>query len=124
MSYLDGGGRLLVMGQNVAAATDNNPDPDPVFGRSTLYRAYLGSHYLQDNVFIPNDAPDETVAVTGLVGTLLQGMLLDLGGSARVPGTRRVLTNWRPVELQRVMPWSGQSQRPQGAVWSKRAMLH
>ena len=80
MSYLDGGGRLLVMGQNVAAATDNNPDPDPLFGRSTLYRAYLGSHYLQDNVFTPNDAPDETVAVTGLVGTLLQGMLLDLGG--------------------------------------------
>ncbi|MHB1318891.1 MAG: S8 family serine peptidase, partial [Anaerolineae bacterium] len=79
MSYLDGGGRLLVMGQNVASATDVNPDPDLVWGRSTLYRYYLGAHWLQDNVFAPTSAPHETVAVTGLPGTLLQGVLLDLG---------------------------------------------
>jgi uncharacterized repeat protein (TIGR01451 family) len=79
MGYLDGGGRLLVMGQNVASATDVNPDPDPVWGRSTLYRHYLGAHWLRDNVFVPTSAPPETVAVTGLPATLLQGVLLDLG---------------------------------------------
>ncbi|NLT74536.1 MAG: S8 family serine peptidase [Chloroflexi bacterium] len=79
MSYLDSGGRLLAMGQNAAEALDTNPDPDPVWGRSTLFHAYLGSHWLQGNVFGTASAPPETVAVTGLPGTFMQGVLLDLG---------------------------------------------
>ena len=79
MSYLDAGGRLLAMGQNVASATDIEPDPDPVWGRSTLYHGYLGAHWLQDDVFGGEGAPPEVVAVTGLAGSFLQGVALDLG---------------------------------------------
>ena len=79
MSYLDAGGRLLVMGQNVARATDIDSDPDPVWGRSALYHGYLGAHWLQDDVFGGGGAPPETIAVTGLAGSFLQGLALDLG---------------------------------------------
>ena len=48
MSYLDGGGRLLAIGPNLALASDVNPQPDPVFGRSKLFHAYLGAHWLPE----------------------------------------------------------------------------
>jgi uncharacterized repeat protein (TIGR01451 family) len=79
MSYLDGGGRLLAMGQNLASATDNEPDPDPLWGRSALYHGYLGAHRLRDDVFGGGGAPSEAVAVAGLAGSFLQGVALDLG---------------------------------------------
>ncbi len=79
MSYLDGGGRLLAMGQNLASATDNGLDPELTWGRSALYHGYLGAHWLQDDVFGGSGAPAEAVAVAGLAGAFLQGMSLDLG---------------------------------------------
>ncbi len=79
MSYLDAGGRLLAMGQNLAAATDIEPDADPTWGRSALYHGYLGAHWLQDDVFGGDGAPAEAVAVAGLAGGPLGGLALDLG---------------------------------------------
>lgn len=89
MSYLDGGGRLLAMGQNVAAATDIVADPDPTWGRSILYHGYLGAHWLQEAVFAGGGAPSEAVAVTGLTGSFMQGITLDLGPLGSGAGNQR-----------------------------------
>lgn len=81
--YLEGGGRLLAIGQNVAEASDVNPNPDPTFGRADLYHYYLGARWLQGNVFAPNDAamspPSGEVAVTGVGGSAMNQVALDLG---------------------------------------------
>ncbi len=81
--YLDGGGRLLAIGQNLAEASDVNPNPDPTFGRADLYHYYLGARWLQGNVFAPNDGatrpPSNEIAVVGVAGTAMSHVALDLG---------------------------------------------
>lgn len=81
--YLDGGGRLLAIGQNVAEASDVNPNPDPTFGRADLYHYYLGARWLQGNVFAANDAavrpPENAIAVVGLGDSAMRQVALDLG---------------------------------------------
>lgn len=81
--YLDGGGRLLAIGQNLAQASDVNPNPDPVFGRADLYHFYLGARWLQGNVFAPNDAAmrprSSEIAVVGLGDSPMRQVALDLG---------------------------------------------
>jgi hypothetical protein len=64
MSYLDGGGRLLAIGPNLALASDVNPQPDPIFGRSKLFHAYLGAHWLPDG-------RGQVRGATGVPGTWL-----------------------------------------------------
>jgi len=83
MRYLDGGGRLLAIGQNLAEASDVNPDSDPVWGRSNLYHGYLGAHWIQGSLYDPDGVgalpPDQDIAVVGLPGTFLSGVQIDLG---------------------------------------------
>lgn len=80
-AYLDGGGRLLAIGQNLAEASDVNPNPDPTWGRSSLYHDYLGVHWLQGNLYesaggVP---PSNRSGASGLPNTFLAGITLDLG---------------------------------------------
>ncbi len=82
-AYLDGGGRLLAIGQNLAEASDVNPDPDPTWGRAILYHHYLGAHWLQGSLFDPagagNRPPPARPSVVGVPGSFLAAIMLDLG---------------------------------------------
>lgn len=79
-AYLDQGGRLLALGQNLAQASDVNPDADPTWGRSGLYHHYLGAHWLQGALFGSGGyPPNQTPSVQAVPGSFLQGVRLDLG---------------------------------------------
>jgi len=82
-AYLDGGGRLLAIGQNLAEASDVNANPDASYGRARFYHAYLGAHWVQGSVFGPEgqavSPPQSVPAVMGASGTFLQGVALNLG---------------------------------------------
>ncbi len=74
------GGRLLVTGQDVAAAWDAlDSDGAGYF----LYAGNLGTKYLQDTIFDPTYAGllPAAPAVVGLPGSPLSGMVLDISGS-------------------------------------------
>jgi len=90
--YLDGGGRLLALGQNLAEASDVNGDADPVFGRSALYHQYLGAHWLQGSLYGPDGGaslpPGGGSAVFGLPETFLAGVGLDLGADGDGAGNQ------------------------------------
>ncbi len=81
--YLDGGGRLLAAGQNLAEASDTNADADATYGRSALYHQYLGAHWLQGSLFGPDGGttlpPSGSAAAMGMPATFLSGVGLDLG---------------------------------------------
>lgn len=52
IAYLQGGGSLIATGQDLAETSDIEiSPPDPRYGRSDLYHAYLGARFVQDNVF-------------------------------------------------------------------------
>ncbi|NLG28395.1 MAG: S8 family serine peptidase [Chloroflexi bacterium] len=82
-AYLDGGGRLLAIGQNLAEASDINPAVDAEWGRSDLYHGYLGAHWLQGSVFDPLNVgyypPAGRASVVGWPGSAFAGLSLDLG---------------------------------------------
>ena len=82
-SYLDAGGRLLAIGQNLAEASDVNADEDPTWGRAEFYHTYLGSHWLQGSVFDPAGLsgfpPKSAIGVVGMPESFLAGIELDLG---------------------------------------------
>ncbi len=79
-SYLDGGGRIIAVGQNLAEASDVNPDPDPTWGRASFYHNYLGAHWLQTSLFEQGVLPPEGApAFIGLPNTFLSLAKLDLG---------------------------------------------
>lgn len=81
--YLEGGGRLLAMGQNLAEASDVNPDSDATWGRASLLYHYLGVHWLQGSLFAPTGTgslpPAGQPALVGLPNTCFAGLSLDLG---------------------------------------------
>ena len=81
--YLDGGGRLLAIGQNLAEASDVNPDPDPEWGRAFFYHEYLGAHWLKTSVFAQQESeaqpPQAGPSIVGLVDSFLAGIALHLG---------------------------------------------
>ncbi|MBC7317464.1 MAG: hypothetical protein H5T70_13655, partial [Chloroflexi bacterium] len=79
MAYLEQGGRLLAVGQNLAEASDVNPDADPTWGRSRLYHHYLGAHWLQGALYGGGFPPSQTASLYGLPGTFLEGVALDVG---------------------------------------------
>jgi len=82
-SYLDSGGRLIAIGQNLAEASDVNEDENPTWGRADFYHAYLGAHWLQGNVFQggPNNnwPPSGEAAIVGLPESFLADMQFDIG---------------------------------------------
>src|SRR5207244_4839158 len=53
IAYLQNGGNLIAIGQNLTEASDinRNPPDDPRYGRSDLYHAYLGARFVQEDVF-------------------------------------------------------------------------
>jgi hypothetical protein len=78
--YLDSGGRLLAMGQNLAQASDIAEDDDETWGRSKLLHGYLGAHWLQGQLYGPDALPPGSIAtVTGHQEGFLAGVALDLG---------------------------------------------
>jgi len=79
IAYLEGGGRLLALGQNLAQASDINSNPDPSYGRSDLYHGYLGARWIQGSLFAGSQPPSSATAVSGAAGTFLAGVALDLG---------------------------------------------
>jgi len=82
-AYLDGSGRLLAIGQNLAEASDVNGNPDATWGRARFYHAYLGAHWVQGSVFGSEgqavNPPQAVAAVMGAADTFLQGVSLNLG---------------------------------------------
>jgi len=82
-AYLDGGGRLLAIGQNLAEASDINPSADSTWGRSALLHSYLGAHWIQGSLFDPAEQgyypPSERPSVVGWPGGPFAEMQLDLG---------------------------------------------
>jgi len=82
-AYLEGGGRLLAMGKNLAEASDVNQNPDPTWGRSPLYHYYLGAHWLQGSLV--GDDRQGALRAAGLPNTFLQGTELSLGRSPTDP---------------------------------------
>jgi hypothetical protein len=82
-AYLDGGGRLLALGQNLAEASDVNSDDNTTWGRGRFYHDYLGAHWLQGSLFGAEGSgtqpPQAGPAVIGQPGSFLQGVLLHLG---------------------------------------------
>ncbi|MCD6520390.1 MAG: S8 family serine peptidase [Anaerolineae bacterium] len=103
-SYLDAGGRILAVGQNLAMASDVNPDTDPMWERSFFYHAYLGAHWLQDSLFDPigggNLPPQGEPAVVGLPGTFLSGVRLHLGPVGDGAGNQRSIDEIAPGGLR------------------------
>lgn len=67
IAYLQSGGRLIATGQNLTDASDieRRPPDDPRYGRSDLYHAYLGSRFVQDNVFSATVALERDAVGTG-----------------------------------------------------------
>ena len=82
-AYLDGGGRLLALGQNLAEASDVNADADATWGRSDLYHGYLGAHWLQGSLWDPS-GPGPLSASERAGGDWPAGHLC--GGHAAQPG--------------------------------------
>ncbi|MHB1294817.1 MAG: S8 family serine peptidase [Anaerolineae bacterium] len=82
-AYLDGGGRLLATGQNLAAASDVNPDPDARYGLAEFLHAYLGAHRVSESLFDPDAIgllpPSGVSAIQAVPGGVLHGMQFDLG---------------------------------------------
>ncbi len=79
-AYLDGGGRLLAMGQNLAQASDiNEKEDDPTWGRADFYHGYLGAHWLQEDLFDGALPPEDGPAAVGLADSFLAGTTLHLG---------------------------------------------
>jgi len=78
-AYLEGGGRLLALGQNLAQASDVNASEDPVYGRSDLYHGYLGARWIQGSLFDDSQPPAEAVTVSGAPATWMGGVAIDLG---------------------------------------------
>jgi len=82
--YLDSGGRILAIGQNLAESSDVNPNTDPTWGRSDFYHSYLGAHWLAGSLFDPNEEgnfpPQAGPGAVGLPDTFLSGVQLHLGG--------------------------------------------
>lgn len=101
--YLDGGGRLLALGQNLAEASDVNPDSDPVYGRSAFLHHYLGARWLQGSLFGADDGtawpPDGSASVVGVPGTFLSGVGLDLGVSGDGAGNQTSIDEIAPGGL-------------------------
>jgi len=79
--YLDRGGRLLATGQNIAEASDVNPDGDSSWSRGDLYHYYLGAHWVDDNVYGEGEVmpPSGATGVLGLPGTFLSNLEWDIG---------------------------------------------
>jgi subtilisin family serine protease len=81
-AYLDGGGRLLAMGQNLARVSNAGASGEPQWDDRGLYHNYLGAHWVQDDVYaLAGSLPLEAPEVIGLPGTFMEGVLLDLGSS-------------------------------------------
>jgi subtilisin family serine protease len=82
MAYLQGGGNLIATGQNLAQASDIEPLPDdPQYGRSDLYRSFLASRFIQEDVF--GEQEGQLPAVTGIGREAwLEGISLDLTAPA------------------------------------------
>lgn len=65
MAYLQGGGNLIATGQNLAEASDiEDVPPSDEYGRSDLYKYYLGGRFVQESVFA--DPPTIPRSVVGL----------------------------------------------------------
>ncbi len=66
IAYLQSGGNLIAIGQDLAEASDinNNPPNDPRFFRSDLYHSYLGARFVQDDVFSQTATLDRSIAGT------------------------------------------------------------
>jgi subtilisin family serine protease len=65
IAYLQSGGSLIATGQDFSWASDNNPNPDPNFGRSSIYHSYLGAVFVQDDVFGGDESIEKIVVGTG-----------------------------------------------------------
>lgn len=79
IAYLQGGGRLLATGQDLASASDIESDTNPSFGRSGLYHSFLGAYYVQDDIFGggPGSFPPSPSA-SGVPNSFATGFSLDL----------------------------------------------
>jgi subtilisin family serine protease len=71
--WLDSGGRLWAVGQNLAEVTDVNPTASARLGRSRIYHGYLGIAYETGAVY-PGPAPSPTAQGHGP----MNGLTLDL----------------------------------------------
>lgn len=99
-AYLDQGGRLLALGQNLAQASDVNPDPDSTWGRSGLYHHYLGAHWLQGALYGAGGyPPSQAASVQPLPGSFLQGVRLDLGNVGDGDGNQSSIDEIAPGGL-------------------------
>lgn len=74
MEWLDGGGRWMAVGQNVAETTDSNSNASPSWGRSRLYHGYLGLTYITGDVYGNGPTPNPTAQGLGPMA----GLQLDL----------------------------------------------
>jgi subtilisin family serine protease len=76
--WLDSGGRLWALGQNLAEATDSNSDfSSPHLGRSRMYHGYLGLRYDTGDLYGDQPAPSPTADGAGP----LAGLVLDLSAA-------------------------------------------
>ena len=82
-AYLDGGGRLVAIGQNLAQASDVNLGADPAWERACFYHQYLGAHWIQASLYDPQGLnrypPPARSSIIGLPQTFLAGLGLDIG---------------------------------------------
>jgi minor extracellular serine protease Vpr len=89
-AYLDGGGRLIAVGQNLAEETDSNTFDSARLGRARLYHGYLGVQQDSPNAF-PVGAPRPTAHGTGPFA----GMSVDLTPGA--PGSATSIEATSPM---------------------------
>lgn len=76
--YLNGGGRIIAMGRNVASVTDVNFSfEDPLFGRSRLFHGYFGA-------VVRGETP-APATVKGADGTPLAGKSFNLQAAGNLP---------------------------------------
>lgn len=91
--WLDSGGRLWALGQNLAEVTDTNPSSSARLGRSRLYHGYLGLAYEAGSVY-PGPAPSPTAEGH----ELMEGLVLDLAPGKDGAG------NQSSIEASSAMP--------------------
>ena len=81
--WLDSGGRLWLVGQNIAEETDSNTDfSSPQLGRARLYHGYLGLRYVNGSVY-SGAAPHPTVAGAGPLAGLMIDLKTSGGGTGK-----------------------------------------
>ena len=85
VEYLNAGGTLIAMGQDLASALNAAEFDAPVGSRNFLYTYRLGANYIQDSVS-GYETPDQFIVPTGDAPAAFAGLIVDLTQTRKYAG--------------------------------------